>query len=172
MEQFSDGRQHSSWLAANCLVNATQVYMQQPGVDTQQFDFTTKQVGQQMGNYSALPHTPVVSRTLNSGGSDIVALASGRAYPSGQYGDAMWGVYFDGQWIGYQANYGSTKTLTTCAHARNFRPPCILTHSSGFPRQLTTPSLLTLRNILGVPLKTMARILFSTRLARTQRSWS
>jgi hypothetical protein len=92
---------------------ATQAFMQQPGVDTAQFDFTTKPVGQFMSNYGALPHVSVTSRTLNSGGSDIVALASGRSYVSGVNGDAMWGIYFDGTWIGFQGNYGSTKTLWT-----------------------------------------------------------
>ncbi len=92
---------------------ATQVYMQQPGVDTMEFNFTTKNIGPAMFNYTKLPHTVVTSKILNSSGADIVALASGRSYETTAFGDAMWGIFFDGSWIGFQSLWGSTDTLWT-----------------------------------------------------------
>ena len=43
-----------------------------------------------------LPHTTVLQNTVSSSGEPIIALSSGRSYYGSVYGDALWGLYFDG----------------------------------------------------------------------------
>lgn len=62
------------------------------GQDTGVYSFTT--YGLQDGG--PLPHATVLQNFVSSAGEPLVALASGRAYPWGGYGDPLWTTFIDG----------------------------------------------------------------------------
>lgn len=71
---------------------ATNVINNALGQDTGAYSFTT--YGLQDGN--PLPHATVLQNWVSSAGEPLVALASGRAYSWGSYGDPMWMIFLNG----------------------------------------------------------------------------
>lgn len=65
-----------------------------------------------MSNYNSLPRVPQLSQIVNSNGTQIIALGSGRAYvptaSAGFMGDAMWGILYDNNFVGWSGTLGST----------------------------------------------------------------
>jgi len=71
------------------------------GQDSQRFAFRTAGVGFSKHGYGVLPHTPVLTHTVQPArGEPLVALAAGTVFHArGRgMGDAMWGLFLDGRY--------------------------------------------------------------------------
>jgi hypothetical protein len=98
---------------------AAAVYYQERVSDSSTIDFTTSTLipppppkTVSLGSYNNLPFATQLSQVVNSNGSPIIAIASGRSYIStpqvGFMGDAMWGILYDGTVTGWNTTLGST----------------------------------------------------------------
>jgi hypothetical protein len=64
------------------------------GADTNQLTFNNDGVNE---GSPLVSYATILQSTVSTTGAPVVAFASGRSYVWGNYGDALWGLYWDGQ---------------------------------------------------------------------------
>ena len=119
---------------------ADHVQVSELGADTRRFDFTTAGVvtatdGSVTG--APAPHTAVLTQSIAALNAPIVALGSLRAYQDGGAGDAMAGIYADGQNLGNGAANWSVNDLFSGAELQAPMYTHALIPATAAPRQVS-----------------------------------